>query len=396
VYVPAGTLYTLTGLILKSGVRLIGAGKDVSFIKAPSSGSVHALRTVKIGTSKTLYSNISLENLTVSTQNIGAGALIYNTNGVRIKNVKFLMTGSGTANQSFVAQYCRNVYVGQIECTGGTGNAISINACDYFVVEANTVLDSVDDGIDIDHDFLEASPSINSTHGSVFGNIIRNVTNGNAIRVENSDYVSVFGNDISGVSSLGGAGIIVNASSGQTASHIAVGKNVITNCVTYGINVNDNSGTVSVVSLAQNIISNCGQSLAPATSGGIALNSNNVSVTSNYIDNCGKAGGDGGGILIYQTNGHQIAENTVENCVDGIRLWNGSGSVTYTDVNLEFNKLKNNTHDYVDAYSQPGVHIAVLDRTIPAIWASERYRRQPGSTFQGQSQLPHSPVRGRV
>lgn len=159
----------------------------VTVIKGPASGSVHIMQMTKSGTTKNLYADVGLRDLTIISQNVGAGVLLYNSQTVRAQNVEIYMSAAAPpANQRFVAQYCSDVTVENVWVHDATGNSISINACDNFTVANNHVVNGVDDGIDIDHDFLEGAgaASIHATHGTVIGNVVNGIATGNGIRVE--------------------------------------------------------------------------------------------------------------------------------------------------------------------------------------------------------------------
>jgi hypothetical protein len=96
----------------------------------------------------------------------------------------------------------------------------------------------------------------------------------------------VVGNDVTGVTSTG-AGILVNSTTGQTGRTVLVDGNTISNCKQYGININNNGGTLSGVVVGINDIYNCGTTATTGTSAGIQLAANNVTVFASMLDTCG-------------------------------------------------------------------------------------------------------------
>lgn len=337
---------TTASIVGKSNVTL--EGEEGCTITGAAS-DYRLFWTVLSGTSKTVYTNIKLKNI-VFKSNYGNCVVINNSNVVRIEDCECYFvspTGSSPIRQGIYIQHCKNVFINNNYLHELTGNGISITSTDYFTVGGNTVDGGpyCDDAIDVDFDFSDTS-LIHSTHGTVIGNVIPSDGRGNGIRIENSDYITVVGNDVSNVSTDGGAGIKIIASNiSETLSNVTVIGNTVYNCLTDGIAV-QGANAINVV-VNGNTVDTCGQAGGSNQRAGINLNAPDVICISNTVDTCGKSGGDGGGILINRRDGHTIAFNTVKNCPTGIRTWNGDTLQSYTSTVVRGNKYSGNTTDAV-------------------------------------------------
>ncbi len=341
----AGTYTTAASIVLLSNVVLEGEGIGSTIITGASSDYSLA-NTTKSGTTKTVYTGITVRNITFQS-NYGTCLDINNTNGVRVSGCEFTFTVTTPIRQTLFIQHCQQVVVTNNNAHDYTGNGLSVTSTDYFTVANNLVTggSNGDDGIDIDFDFLDTS-AIPSNYGTVTGNVVRTIGRGNGIRIENSNYVTVGDNAIDGVASTSSiaGGIMVNTTSTNTATGISVSANTVTNCVPGGVAVTG-SGLTNVI-VDNNLLYNCGQD-GGSVRGGIILNAASVNCVGNTIDTTAKTGTDGAGILIYETDGHTVRNNVVTNSVTGIRAWNGDGAQSYASSVVVNNKLGGNTTDVV-------------------------------------------------
>lgn len=341
VQLRAGTYTTAASVVMKTNVRLIGEGIGNTIITGAAS-DYSLINTPKSGTTKTLYSNIAVELLTLKS-NYGTCLSINNTNSVTVRAVEFYFTVTTPIKQTLFVQHCQNVIVTENIAHDYTGNGLSVTSTDYFTVSNNVISGGAngDDGIDVDFDFLDTS-AIPSNYGTVTGNTVRTIGRGNGIRIENSNYVSVGNNSVDGVTSTASiaAGIIVNSTGVNVATGITVTGNTITNCIPGGIAT---SGTnLTNVSIVGNTIFNSGAD-GGSVRGGILLNSAGVNVVSNLIDTTLKIGADGAAVLVYKKDSHNIANNTIKNSITGLRLWNGDALQSYTALTILDNHFEGNT-----------------------------------------------------
>lgn len=354
VFLKDGTFNTVAQIVTKSNVMIMGMGMGNTIVKG-ANAVYNLIGTVRIGTTVTLNNNISVRDISFESQHDSI-LQISNTSQVSILNCEFYYSGITTpVSESFVINYCNDVLVQGNYLRNLTGNGIQINATSYFSVIGNVINGVVDldtDGIDIDVDFLYTS-SIISSYGTITGNTIRNCVNG--MRLENGTDFAVSGNNVYGSSDTG---IYCNTSNGLSLLNVTISGNTIDNCVNNGIAVVGGSSDVKGVVIIGNAITNCGQVGGVNIRSGIQVAAANVSVVGNYLVSCGGNDADGGGIVLYKQNNVFVQGNTIQASTYGIRVWNGSGMVTYTGVMLLNNMMIGSVSaDYVDAITQPGVVI---------------------------------------
>lgn len=354
---PSSNHYLVTGAILKTNSEIYGGGIGRTILESNSSQDLACLSTTKSGTSKTVYSNIKLHDFSVFS-NHGHGIFINNTDGVEVYRVEEKSLQTTYFREGIVAQHCKNVHFYQNTLRDLSGNGIQINGCDFFSVRFNTVDggENADDLIDIDKDFLDTK-TIQSNHGVVFGNTIKNGNRGNGIRVAASNFVEVFGNEISGMTVQAAAGIMVNSYNNTEGSNgcdtINVHGNSISDCVGAGISVVQNyigstAQKVENVKISDNNISSCGSVSNTGVSAGIILNSPDVFCMGNSLDACGmKADGFSGAIVIYRESGNIVVDNRISDSPIGVRSWNGSGTVVYSNLRVYHNRITGATYPLV-------------------------------------------------
>jgi uncharacterized protein DUF5907/copper-binding protein NosD/parallel beta helix pectate lyase-like protein len=339
-----GNLSTNGSIILKSNVRLVADGPVTI---TGSSTDYRLIYTVLSGTTKTVYNNIHIEGITL-VSNYGNCILINNTDDVRIINCETSFnspTGASPIRQAIYIQHCRNVVVQGCYVHDLTGNGISLTSTDYGVINGNIVNGGAyaDDCIDVDYDFSDTS-AIRSYHITVTNNVVTGDGRGNAIRIENASYWTVGNNDVSNVTTDGGAGIkIIASNGGTTLTDGVVNGNNVYNCLTDGINVQ--GATLSRTLVSNNNVYLCGQAGGTNQRAGINLNAANLTCIGNTVDTCGKSGADGGGILINRNDGQFISGNRVSNCPTGVRAWNGDSLQSYASCVVTNNYYQGNTTD---------------------------------------------------
>lgn len=355
VLLQTGTFTTAASIVLKSNVTLIGSGMNKTIITGAST-DYSLVNTPKSTTSKNVYSNITVSNLTLKS-NYGTCLSINNTTNVIVSIVEFYFVSTTPIRQTLFTQHCQNVLVYSCYAHDYTGNGLSVTSTDYFNISNNIIVGGTngDDGIDVDFDFLDTS-AIPSNYGTVVGNTVRTIGRGNGIRIENSNSVTVSGNTVDGVTSTASiaAGIIVNSTTTNVATAISVTGNTVTNCVPSGISTSGNNMTN--ISIVGNTITNSGQN-GGSVRGGIIINSAGVLVSQNIIDGTTKSGVDGGAILIYKRDGHSISGNIIRNSVTGLRFWNGDSLQSYTSTHVTGNRLDGNTTNAVRAAATSTVRI---------------------------------------
>jgi len=339
-----GNLSTNGSIVMKSNVRLVADGPVTI---TGSSTDYRLLYTVLSGTTKTVYSNIHIEGITF-VSNYGNCILINNADDVRIVNCEASFnspTGASPIRQAIYIQHCRNVVVQGCNVHDLTGNGISLTSTDYGVINGNIVNGGVyaDDCIDVDYDFSDTS-TVRSNHIVVTGNVVTGDGRGNAIRIENTSFFTVGDNDVSGVTTDGGAGIkIIASNGGTTLTDGVVSSNNIYNCLTDGINIQ--GATLSRTLISNNNVYLCGQAGGSNQRAGINLNAPNLTCSGNTVDTCGKTGADGAGILINRRDGAFVTNNRVSNCPTGVRAWNGDSLQSYASCVVKNNYYQGNTTD---------------------------------------------------
>lgn len=345
VYISAGTYVLAANVLLKSGVHLIGSGMGSTIITA-SVDSFTLIKTTQSGTTKNIYTNVSVSRLTL--KSIGQHCmLINNVDGISVTEVEAYFTVITPIRESLWVQHCQNVRMEKNYLHDLTGNGVQVNGCDYFTVIDNRIIGGSDDAIDIDHDFLDTD-SVNSRYGVVSNNVIVGVSSGCGIRVENSDYVTVDGNSIANVTVGAGnaAGICVNATTSFSVSRVIVSNNVIDTCTLAGIRVEGDDVTGVIVE--GNQVSNSGADGGSDVRGGIILNSEGINCHNNHIDTTAKTGGNGGAIVIYKKDSAIVTDNRILNSVTGIRTWNGDAGQAYTDLVITGNKFESCTNNFAE------------------------------------------------
>jgi hypothetical protein len=306
------------------------------------------IKTLKSGTSKTIYSNITIKGLKFKS-NYGSCLVINNTDGVTIEDCEFTFTVTTPIRQGLFTQHCKNVSIKNNYAHDYTGNGLSVTATDNFTIQGNMINggSNSDDGIDVDFDFLDTS-SIPSNTGSVTGNVVKTITIGNGIRIENSNHVTTSNNVVSGVSTGAGlsGGILVNCSSTNAGTDHTVSGNVVSNCASGGVVIDGTNLTACTVQ--NNTVSSCGANSGTNPRGGIILGAPSVTCTGNIVDATLKSGNDGAGILIYKKDGHTVTGNTVTNSINGIQAWNGDGNQNYVALTVNNNTFNGNTNNTVN------------------------------------------------
>ncbi len=360
-----GWCATTSSVHLLSNVVLAGIGMGFSgLIGADIDYPV--LDTVKSGTSKTVYSNIGIRDLSIISKR-GLAVRIDNTSVTWSRNVEVTFSSTPLLRESFMYEHCQYVQLDSPLVHNTAGNGLQINSSDYVTINGPIVHDSVDDGIDIDKDFLDTG-LISSRWVTVNGGTVNGVVGGNGIRVGSSQHVTINGTTVNGISFGGAAaGITVNSYvdvNDPGASDVKINA-IVNYCAYAGILVSDAGGGVNDVDMSGSIIRNCGSnSSAGALGAGVLLSANNVTVHGVTFDTCGKAGGDGGAIIFYKTNGHHITNNTIRNSPTGVTAWNGSGTVVYSGVSIFDNKVSGNAVDYSsDVLSQTGIALRSVGTT---------------------------------
>lgn len=342
VFLKKGTYVTSASIILKSNVNLRGEGAGSTIITGSGSDYQLALTTPS-GISKTLYNNITVQDIKFNSSQ-GSCLVINNSNIVRILNNEFTFAVTSPIRQAVFLEHCKNVSIRDNYAHDFTGNGLSVTSTDYFEIQGNTILggSNADDGIDVDFDFLDTS-AIPSNYGSVIGNTIMTIGRGNGIRVENSNWVSVLGNNVSGVSVVSGitGGILVNASSTNVSKHVTVAGNTVTNCVSGGI-IADGTNLTEVV-IVGNTVEDCGQTGGTNPRGGIILSAVGVLCSSNTVESTANTGGDSAGILVYKKDAHIISNNIIKGCFRGLLTWNGDALQSYTSLLITNNRFDSNT-----------------------------------------------------
>lgn len=347
VLLRAGTFTTAATIVLKSNVKLIGEGYGNTTITGAAS-DYRLAGTTPSGQTKTVYEDIEVRGINFKS-NHGTGLAIFNTTNVTVAACEFTFTVTTPIRQALYLQHCKNVTITENYAHDYTGNGLSVTSSDYFTIANNIVTGGAngDDGVDVDFDFLDTS-TIPSNYGTVTGNTIRDIGRGNGIRIENSNYVSVTGNSVDSVTSTASiaAGIIINTTLSNNGIGITVTGNTVTNCDPGGIATSGNN--LTDVTVTGNNIFNCGAN-AGSVRGGIILNSTGVSVVGNLIDTTLKSGTDGGAVLVYKKDAHQIIGNIIKNSAVGLRFWNGDALQSYTSTVVMDNRLENNTLQSVTA-----------------------------------------------
>lgn len=343
-FIRGGT-YTLgSAYEISSGKTILGQPGQRPVLTGNTT-DYNLIKTVKSGTSKTVYSDIAIKGIHFKS-NYGSGLVINNADGVTVEDCEFSFTVTTPIRQALFLQHCQNVSIKYNNAHDYTGNGLSVTATDYFNIEGNMINggSNSDDGIDVDFDFLDTS-AIPSNYGTVSGNAVNTITIGNGIRVENSNHVETSNNVVSGVSTGAGisGGILVNTSLTNAGTDHTVTDNVVSDCASGGVIVDGTNLTDCTVT--GNVVSNCGANSGTNPRGGIILAAPSVVCTGNTVDATLKSGDDGAGILIYKKDGHTITGNTVTNSVTGIRAWNGDGNQSYVALTVSGNTFNGNTND---------------------------------------------------
>lgn len=405
VYLPPGLyLIDTPAVLLKSSVQLVGAGPGLTVLTGAISGANGLIGTTQSGSTKTVYTNIGVFNLSVNSAN-GHASSFYNINGLTLTNTEMYFSAGPTLIECLFVEHCQHVSVSGNYCHDFNGNGIQINSTDHFLVADNLILGSAnaDDLIDIDRDFLDTG-LIPSRYGTVTGNVCRHALGvsapGNGIRVEDSQYVTVVGNTVDDIQT--GNGIVVNSAVvGITTKFINVTGNTVSGCVINGIKIAPEStgGAFTNVVVANNILDTCGQAGGSDVRAGIqvggttgAAQAGGVLVTGNYLSNCGKGDANGGSIVLYKSgaSGTQIVGNLVtlapSGSLGGIALWNGDSAQTYTNVHIAHNQMISNVAaDYnTECSTQAGVTLDFWSATAGDTFVKSILAKST-MTFDGSS-----------
>lgn len=355
---------TATEVTLKSNVSIVGLGLGVTIIKSSVSTNTWCFDTNTTGSAKTDRENIFLRDLSIESVTASHSAIIKNTTNCGFINVEAYHTDWSAIRETLVTQHCQNVVFDRTFIHDSSGNGVQVNACDYFYVTNNTVLGyfnnvshsgthHMDDGIDIDVDFLDTH-IIPSRYGVVSFNTVDYSDNGNNIRIAASQHVICSNNIVTNHSCTAAAAILVNGYSNASYTHpicsnILVCDNQVINAQDCGIKIQDIDSLTENIVVRGNSIVDCGNAASSGQLGaGIISNAENVVIESNYLDNCGKNSGDGAAILLFKKNGNTFKRNTIVNSPGvGFRAWNGDTLQSYTGTTLEDTEVRNNLSDYV-------------------------------------------------
>jgi len=350
-----GTYNTTAEITLKSNVTVEGEGQGVTIISFSGTISTWAFDTNTTGTAKNTNSNIWIKHLTIKGATLSHTAIIRNTRNCGFIDVEAYHTVFTNTTETLVVQHCEYATINDCYIHDSSGNGVQVNGTDYFTVKGNKIKNYVlssfvagefhlDDGIDIDLDFLNTS-LVPSRYGSVVGNTVEGNDRGNGIRVASSQFVSVIGNTVLNVSS--NTGIRINSYKATAArpdtNDIVVTGNTVYNCggdgIAYMSEGNDAVDNVlKNVLIKGNIVRNCG--LAPVTGGlgsGILLSKIGAHVTGNILDNCGGTGADAAAIMVFKANSQIITNNEVKNSATALRFWNGDTLQSYSDMLVQDN-----------------------------------------------------------
>lgn len=355
IYVPVGIYSTATSVPLFSNQTLkCAAGATII-----GTGGVPTVLTYTTGDRNyDDYQNIGIDGCIIKAQ--ASGVLtqshllrLWNTDGIKILNSHFEHIGtiSGTPESLWI-QWARNVLVDNNYLYNLTGDGIQINATDYFVVSNNIVSSSTDDGIDIDTDFAVANNTFPSRYGTVVGNTVQHIPNGNGIRIEDSHFITVVGNTVKD----SGASCILNNNSDElyaSSTNVTISANNVSECVFAGITNTGTWNNGALGNLGTNIIGNtiCHSGLIQtgAIRAGINIAASSTLVEGNYICDSGIAGGDGGAIVVFKADNVTIGINHIASSTNGINLWNGDGLQTYNNVSINATQgFENVTNEYVN------------------------------------------------
>ncbi|WKK71460.1 right-handed parallel beta-helix repeat-containing protein [Rathayibacter oskolensis] len=324
--------------------------------------------------SKTTYTNIQIRNVTVESQ-FGYPIRIENASNVTVDNCHLFCSGSPVPKANVQVRYGKFVKIINNYVHDAGGNGINIHGIDYFVVSGNQVFNTVDDGIDIDYDFNNPSPSEHSRYGVVSNNTVDTVSvNGNCIRVENSDYVNVVGNQVQNAITCG---IWVGSDyrvTGQVTSNILVSGNIVSNCDKVGIRTqitNEVASYVEDIFIVGNTVTNCGSDAGTDVRGGIVASAPTLTVNGRTVIRGNKVRGvaktaNSGAVVIHKTNNIVVSGNTIDEAPYGIHLWNGDTLQTYTNVIISQNEIRSSVADYFGAGSALGqTGVAINTMTDP-------------------------------
>ncbi len=338
---------SVVNLISKTTIEFEPGAKVIT-----SSNSEHnAFRTSLIGTDRATYSSILLINPTIESRR-GSGLVFNNADNIRLINPEVYFAGPSTSiRQAVFFQHTQNVWVNNPYIHDFNGNGLSFTDTRFGQID-NPIIDGgvlADDGIDIDFDFLDTS-SIMSSDITLNNVIVKNIGQGNGVRIENSNNVVLNGLTASSIWSTNGAGLFINST----------GQNVMKNIVATGVNVRDvtdrgvmvqegtGSSIAGVVINGVNV-ENSGLNGGTNVRGGIVINAPNVTLDNFNIKGTAKTGTDGAGLVIYQKNNITLGTGTISSCVTGFRFWNGDGLQAYTGIYTEGLVFRQNNTNTVTA-----------------------------------------------
>lgn len=359
VELPISTYATTAPINILSNVTLRGSGSGKSILYGADLDYI-MLQTVKSGTTKNIYSNICIKDLTIKSQR-GYCMKIDNTTNISILNNEFFFAATPFIRECLMIEHCSYAVIDGNYLHNTAGDGIQVNSTDYFVVSNNNIVGGTqsDDAIDIDKDFVDTA-LIPSRWGTITANTVNNIPKGNGIRVGSCKQITVSSNIISNITGITTSAILVNSYDTDTndpgCSNITVIGNTIDNCVSTGVNVSGNN--VINVNIIGNVISYVGTISAGNIRGAISLNSSAISVVGNTVINSGNNGGNSAGIIMYKKGFHFISENFIQNCPIGLAAWNGSGTEIYLQTTISNNKMLSNTINYnSDVFTQSGIKV---------------------------------------
>lgn len=364
VFVKADTYSITTQIAPKSNVTVQCAGMGATVFNSSVGTNSWCFNPGTTGQDKDTLTNIWIKDCTIASITASHSAIIQNTTNCGFIRVEAYHTDWSAVRETLVTEHCENVGFYDNFIHDSSGNGVQVNACDYFHVRGNRVVNfydnvaqsganHMDDGIDIDEDFLD-SHTVPSRYGTVEDNFIYGSTHGNNIRIASSQYVTVRNNKSLEHDCTAAASILVNSYSGinhPDTHDIFIDDNDIIGGSDSGIKLQDGGGgLIYGIFCRRNALNDVGNTAgAGQLSAGILLNVTGAVVTDNILDNCGKNNADAGATLVYKKNDQVIKRNHITNSPGAaVRFWNGSGSETYTGITLKDTQLSGNTSNYAN------------------------------------------------
>ena len=319
-------------------------------------------------TSKTLWGNVTLENIKVKSYNGGYGISIFNVTSVKLKGSieAYTAGGTGLIKAGIWLIYCDDVEFDYLYAHDTNGNGVNINGCDNVRGLSIRTKNTYDDGCDIDCDFGFTS-LVKSRNVQIAFIHVDGTTQGNGIRVENAEDVNI-GMFI--VENCNPNGVWVGCYEGannQTCKRITFNNGIAKNNVSIGYRTEIAGGTGNTVE--DIVFNNCIGKDNGANSGtdirgnfvhGADVTTGKLVMFNNCLsDGVARTGGDAGGFVIYKKGNVEIRGGATINAENGVLVWNGSGSETYSNVYIDnvTNTATNKYPNQNNAITQSGVII---------------------------------------